>query len=367
MENNHDIDKKFNEASKDVEEPATFPGFDKVWAKVEEKLDKKEDKKRILPIWLPYGIAASLLIGVGGFYFLNKKVNITEPVKPVIAKNTEIPKSTIAQSEKIQKIDEIVKSNLEKEISVPNPVVKLEGYAVNSVHVPSPSPVFDVAPQSIPTPPSIAPYKMEDTLKQKNIEEVVVTAFGMKRAKKDITSSAQTISSAEVEKKSNNPLLSSLQETSEAESLTPDNGVNPEVMGYNKSNIKRNIAAVPRLAEKVGNKYFTNSLQGSVSGLSINIGSGKIESNNAIVIRGVSSVKEDANPLYIINGAVSDAAKFKSLNADSIDTMTVLKGEKATSIYGSKAVNGVIVVETKEASKVKDVNEKKHLENKEKP
>ena len=39
MENNHDIDKKFNEASQSLEEPATFPGFDKVWAKVEEKLD----------------------------------------------------------------------------------------------------------------------------------------------------------------------------------------------------------------------------------------------------------------------------------------------------------------------------------------
>ena len=45
MENNHDIDKKFNEASK-TEEPATFPGFDKVWTQVEGKLDKKENKKR---------------------------------------------------------------------------------------------------------------------------------------------------------------------------------------------------------------------------------------------------------------------------------------------------------------------------------
>jgi len=367
MENNHDIDKKFNEASKDLEEPATFPGFDKVWAKVEEKLDKKEEKKRILPVWLPYGIAASLMIGVGGFYFLNKKINITEPAKPVIAKNTEIPKSTIAPSEKIQKIDELVKSNLEKEISVPNPVVKFEDYAVNSVHVPSPSPVFDAAPQSIPTPPSIAPYKMEDSLKQKNIEEVVVTAFGIKRAKKDIAYASQSVSSVEVENKPNKSALHSLLEASDAESITPDNGVDPEVIGYSKSNVKRNIASVPILGEKVGNKYFTNSLQGSVSGLTINMGSGKIESNNAIVIRGVSSVKEDANPLYIINGAVSDVAKFKSLNADSIDTMTVLKGEKATSIYGSKAVNGVIVVETKDASKVKDVNEKKHLENKEKP
>jgi len=55
MENNHDIDKKFNEASQSLEEPATFPGFDKVWAKVEEKLDKKrrqeENHSNLVSLW----------------------------------------------------------------------------------------------------------------------------------------------------------------------------------------------------------------------------------------------------------------------------------------------------------------------------
>jgi len=365
MENNHDIDKKFNEASKDLDEPATFPGFDKVWAKVEEKLDKKEEKKRILPIWFPYGIAASLLIGVGGFYFLNKKINIAEPTKPVIAKNTEIPKSTMTPSEKIQKIDAIVKSNIEKEISVPNPAVKTEDYAINSVYLPS-SPVYNDVTPSIQASPPIAPYKT-DTLKQSNIEEVVVTGLGMKKAKKDITYASQSVSSVEIENKPNKSSLNSLLEASDAESITPDNGVDPEVIGYNKSNIKRNVASVPMMAEKVGNKYAVNSLQGSVSGLTINMASGKIDSNNAIIIRGVSSVKEDSNPLYIINGAVSDVAKFKSLNPDMIDTMTVLKGEKATELYGSKAVNGVIVVETKDILKKKKLIDKKSSEKEEKP
>ncbi len=63
MENNH-IDQQFNEASKLSEEPAVFPGFEKVWEKIEEKLDTKEEKKRMIPLWLPYGIAASLVIGM---------------------------------------------------------------------------------------------------------------------------------------------------------------------------------------------------------------------------------------------------------------------------------------------------------------
>lgn len=351
MENNHDIDKKFNEASKDLDEPATFPGFDKVWAKVEEKLDTKEHKKRrILPIWLPYGIAASLMIGVGGFYFFNENKNGAESTKPVIAKNIVASNSTSSTSEpteKIQKIDQIVKENIEKKMIAPAPIVMLEssaGLTVNTYI--APSLISDPVAQSMPAPSSIMPYKA-DTLKQQNIEEVVVMAFGTKKVKKDITSSAQSISSMDIENKPNNSMLSSLQETSEAEPITPYNGADPVVLGYNKGNVKRSVTSVPILGEKVGNKYFTNSLQGSVSGLTINMESGKIDSNNAIVIRGVSSLKEDANPLYIINGAISDVTKFKSLNPDSIDTMTVLKGEKATAIYGNKAVNGVIVIETK--------------------
>ncbi|WP_449397513.1 hypothetical protein [Chryseobacterium wanjuense] len=46
MENNHNIDKTFNEASKTLEEPATFPGFEKVWSTIEERLDKKQEKKK---------------------------------------------------------------------------------------------------------------------------------------------------------------------------------------------------------------------------------------------------------------------------------------------------------------------------------
>ncbi|MGO4710918.1 VWA domain-containing protein, partial [Chryseobacterium sp. 2TAF14] len=105
MENNHDIDKKFNEASQSLEEPATFPDFDKVWAKVEEKLNKKDDKKKIIPIWFPYGIAASLIIGLGAFYFINK--NDGSEIKPAIAQNETSPKV----NSNIQVIDSTVKSN----------------------------------------------------------------------------------------------------------------------------------------------------------------------------------------------------------------------------------------------------------------
>jgi Ca-activated chloride channel family protein len=60
----------------------------------------------------------------------------------------------------------------------------------------------------------------------------------------------------------------------------------------------------------------------------------------------------------LINGAVSDATTFKNLDPTKIVAVTVLKGTSLVAIYGSKAANGVIVVETKDISK----SEKKKID-----
>jgi TonB-dependent SusC/RagA subfamily outer membrane receptor len=53
------------------------------------------------------------------------------------------------------------------------------------------------------------------------------------------------------------------------------------------------------------------------------------------------------NPLYVIDGNVSDDAYFKKLNPDDIDNITVLKDASASAIYGTAGKNGVIIVVTK--------------------
>ena len=80
MENfNKNIDQLFSDESKKVEENTTFPSFEKVWEKVENRLDGVENttKKRIIPIWLPYSIAASLVFTFGIMYFFNQKETIS--------------------------------------------------------------------------------------------------------------------------------------------------------------------------------------------------------------------------------------------------------------------------------------------------
>ena len=117
MENINNIDQLFNEESKKSEENTDFPGFEKVWEKVEARLDKAENKKRIIPIWLPYSIAASLAITIGLAYFFNQKNELTNPS---ITSNNNIENSVnqnyiiISDSSKIAAIDETVKNNIQK-------------------------------------------------------------------------------------------------------------------------------------------------------------------------------------------------------------------------------------------------------------
>uniref|UniRef100_A0AAU6WLX0 Uncharacterized protein n=1 Tax=Chryseobacterium endophyticum TaxID=1854762 RepID=A0AAU6WLX0_9FLAO len=180
MENNS-IDKTFNEASKTLEEPATFPGFDKVWAKVEEKLDKKEEKKRKgMGLWIPYGIAASLLIGSGIFYFTSESETPAVP-KQAMAQQILAPKSQQAEiSANIRKTDNIVKANIQKEI-FKAPTAKIayrkvpEIAVLNAVARVSDMPLPQVFPKETT---AVAEDKIiTDTEKRYHAEEVIATGI----------------------------------------------------------------------------------------------------------------------------------------------------------------------------------------------
>ncbi len=64
-------------------------------------------------------------------------------------------------------------------------------------------------------------------------------------------------------------------------------------------------------------------------------------------IRGASSIAETAKPIYVVNGEVMSDQEFGSIDPDMIASINVLKDASATSMYGSRAANGVIMVTTK--------------------
>jgi len=118
---------------------------------------------------------------------------------------------------------------------------------------------------------------------------------------------------------------------------------------------------------------FVDALQGRVAGLQVNQSSGLPGASSTVVIRGISSLSGSNEPLYIVDGLpynnktfatssfASSANTSQSLdnrgvdftnrgadiNPEDIETVTVLKGPEATSLYGIDASNGAIVITTK--------------------
>lgn len=102
MENQDKIFEQFKDASKKAE-TKDFPAMEKVWNRVEEKLDKKDDKKTIA-LWKKIGIAASLLLFFSlGYQFLKTdETTIDTPKNPVVTQEKE---NTISNSEKEAVVD----------------------------------------------------------------------------------------------------------------------------------------------------------------------------------------------------------------------------------------------------------------------
>ena len=93
------------------------------------------------------------------------------------------------------------------------------------------------------------------------------------------------------------------------------------------------------------------ALQGNVPGLYVTKSGNPSGASDQILIRGVNTLG-DTKPLYIIDGVPTTRPEvFAALNPGSIESVQVLKDASASSIYGSRAANGVIIVTTKTSTK----------------
>ena len=89
------------------------------------------------------------------------------------------------------------------------------------------------------------------------------------------------------------------------------------------------------------------ALQGKVAGVQI-VSSGAPGASPTVRVRGIGSFEGNAAPLYVVDGMFFDNIDF--LNPNDIETISVLKDASAAAIYGVRAANGVILVETKSGS-----------------
>jgi TonB-linked SusC/RagA family outer membrane protein len=148
--------------------------------------------------------------------------------------------------------------------------------------------------------------------------------------------------------------------------------------------IRRNKRELGYSAQSVGGEEiretqrenFVNGLQGRVAGLTVNQTSGIAGSSSSIVLRGFNSLSLSNQPLFVVDGVIMDnqtldensdggrgvglasdrpnrnndyTNRIADLNPNDIETVTVLKGPEATALYGSQASSGAIIISTRKA------------------
>lgn len=151
-----------------------------------------------------------------------------------------------------------------------------------------------------------------------NLDEVVVTALGVSRAKKSLTYAVDEIDSEELLKNKSTNVL--------------------------------------------------NSLSGKMAGVNITQGSGAAGAGTQIILRGGTSLERDNQPLFVVDGVIYDNStssignsafdgmtktattssnRVMDINPEDIESMSVLKGPAAAALYGSRASAGVVIITTK--------------------
>jgi len=158
----------------------------------------------------------------------------------------------------------------------------------------------------------------------KNIEEVVVTAMGLKRSEKSLGYSATQVSSEEIAQSKQSSVL--------------------------------------------------NSLEGKAAGVNVSSASGAPGASTKIILRGYSTLRGANQPLFIVDGiavnndqvgttaadntsqSVDFGNRVNDINPDDIESVNIYKGAAASALYGSRGANGVVVITTKHGKASEKIN-----------
>ena len=93
----------------------------------------------------------------------------------------------------------------------------------------------------------------------------------------------------------------------------------------------------------------SKALEGAAPGVQVAMQSGQPGTDATIRIRGIGSINSSAKPLYVVDGMPYDG-NISAINPADIESVNVLKDAASTSLYGSRAANGVIIITTKKGS-----------------
>lgn len=134
--------------------------------------------------------------------------------------------------------------------------------------------------------------------------------------------------------------------------LTGDNNVLNEVVvvGYGtqkKKDLTGSVSSVGKENLTLGGTTanVASAIQGRASGVQVQQNSFAPGSSPSIIIRGANSINTTNEPLYVVNGFISNSGK--TINPNDIESIQVLKDASAAAIYGARGGNGVVLITTK--------------------
>lgn len=124
------------------------------------------------------------------------------------------------------------------------------------------------------------------------------------------------------------------------------------VTGYSTQKQGEISASIVKVSQKelkdVKSPNVSNLLQGKIAGVNVVNSTGRPGDNATIRIRGRSSISSSSDPLWVVDGVIAHGTP--NINPNDIETVSVLKDAAATTQYGSRGANGVIVITTRRAA-----------------
>lgn len=415
---------QFKEAAETTEDKG-FARMEAVWNRVEEKLDNKK-KRRAAAWWKYTGIAAVLLlfISVGTFVFRNETSPIvapkvtpennvtvidtqkiqetfapgkTEPKKEAVTTQYGSVKS-YTNKQGVRIVDEVKHNPLTAEKSRGDSIA-FTGTIIDGTGLPLPGTnVYIKGTKTVVQTDFDGKYSLN--AKQGDSLQISFIGFETKNIvanvtnnnkKLTLTDDSQTLDAVVVESyrtvskakvnvttttvTANNP-TQMLQGRAAGIQIEPHKRKGDQLANFKNQSAdkkfrdgdKQTLAYEPttvtsKTIEGRPNASFVQTLQGQVPGLNITTGSGQPgNTNTTVVLRGVGSINGNIEPLYVIDGVPQNSDNFRKLNPNDITNVSVLKDASATSIYGNRGSNGVIIVTTKNKQPALTKRQQRRLE-----
>ncbi|MFH6946531.1 hypothetical protein [Flavobacterium sp. FlaQc-50] len=315
MDNQDKLFEKIKQASHNAESK-DFPAMEKVWSRVEEKLDKKEAKKTIA-LWKKIAIAASLLLVISlGSQFIktdnSQTIQNTNKVVTTDTKTEPVQKPILEESKVAVSENSKIVSQKEAEKIIDNQIKQQKEIVQNDIQSPNPAAVIayetvkaEASAKAYISPPVMAPaYATEERSYLK--DKAFATEELSKSAKSESYRIADAEASPQMAKKSAPLVIMNGKALSHNDDVKRDKMMQAELSNLSPENVESLVVLAEPLYIIDGNYYSENDLFGK-------------------------------NP----------TSPYAPLNKQEIKTITILQDLEATSKYGEKGKKGVIIITTK--------------------